>query len=261
MKQLSIILLLACLMPVERLAADTPNQTVLGNTFIAPAGWTVTVRGPATILEAPEGDSRIALVDVTAPGRRRRGGGGVGRLPARRASGRSRSPPTTPTRTAGRSIRDYNYQMSPNERRDVVANARRAGGNWTVVDLRHGASGRREARRAGGARLRPPAARRGTSARRSPARRRTCSTPARSPRSTAFVETGRKALGVPGVSVGIVQDGKVVFADGFGVRELGEHERPDGDTMYMIASNTKALTTLMLAQAGRREASSPGRRR
>ena len=35
----------------ERLAADTPKTTVLGNTFIAPAEWTVSVRGPATILE------------------------------------------------------------------------------------------------------------------------------------------------------------------------------------------------------------------
>jgi CubicO group peptidase (beta-lactamase class C family) len=63
-----------------------------------------------------------------------------------------------------------------------------------------------------------------------------------------FVETGMKELGVPGVSLGLVQDGKVVFADGFGVRELGRPAKPDGDTLFMIASNTKALTTLMLAK-------------
>src|SRR5262245_42866651 len=45
----------------ERLAADTPKTTVAGNTFLAPAGWTIHVQGPATILEPPEGDSRIAL--------------------------------------------------------------------------------------------------------------------------------------------------------------------------------------------------------
>ena len=50
----------------ERLAADTPKTTVMGNTFIAPKDWTVTVKGPATILEAPEGGSWIALVDVAA---------------------------------------------------------------------------------------------------------------------------------------------------------------------------------------------------
>lgn len=49
---------------LERLAADTPSKTVLGNTFIAPRDWTLSVRGQATILEAPEADSWIALVDV-----------------------------------------------------------------------------------------------------------------------------------------------------------------------------------------------------
>src|SRR5690348_9479796 len=48
------------------LAADTPMATVAGNTFIAPVGWRVSVEGPATVVEAPEGESRIALVDVSA---------------------------------------------------------------------------------------------------------------------------------------------------------------------------------------------------
>src|SRR5919198_6064746 len=36
---------------VEQLAADTPKTTVEGNMFIAPAGWSFSVRGPATILQ------------------------------------------------------------------------------------------------------------------------------------------------------------------------------------------------------------------
>ena len=50
----------------DALKADTPKTTVAGNTFIAPADWSVSVRGPATILASPEGDSWIALVDVQA---------------------------------------------------------------------------------------------------------------------------------------------------------------------------------------------------
>ena len=34
---------------------------------------------------------------------------------------------------AGPNIRDYTYQTSPNEKRDVSANARRSGDTWTVV--------------------------------------------------------------------------------------------------------------------------------
>ena len=57
-----------------------------------------------------------------------------------------------------------------------------------------------------------------------------------------------KNTGVPGVAVGLVQDGKVVFADGFGVRKLGGEQKVDSTTLFMIASNTKAMTTLMLAK-------------
>ena len=65
---------------------------------------------------------------------------------------------------------------------------------------------------------------------------------------TRFVETGLQKLGVPGASIGIVQDGKVVFEGGFGLREIGSAAKPDADTLYSVASNTKALTTLMLAK-------------
>ena len=51
----------------EHLTTDTPKSTVGGTTFVAPAGWNFSVRGIATILEPPEGDSHIALVDVRAP--------------------------------------------------------------------------------------------------------------------------------------------------------------------------------------------------
>jgi hypothetical protein len=51
----------------ERLAADTPKTTVGGHGFIAPAGWTVSVRGNVTLLEPPEAGSRLALIDVQAP--------------------------------------------------------------------------------------------------------------------------------------------------------------------------------------------------
>ena len=51
----------------ERLTRDTPMATTEGNAFIAPAGWTVSAQGPATVLEPPESGSAIALVDVRAP--------------------------------------------------------------------------------------------------------------------------------------------------------------------------------------------------
>ena len=57
-----------------------------------------------------------------------------------------------------------------------------------------------------------------------------------------------KSTGVPGVGIGLIENGKVVFADGFGLRELGRPEKVDAATLFMVASNTKAMTTLMLGK-------------
>ncbi len=55
-----------------------------------------------------------------------------------------------------------------------------------------------------------------------------------------------KAFGVPGLSLTIVKDGKVVVAKGYGVRRLGEDAKVDAGTLFGIASNTKVFTSLAL---------------
>jgi CubicO group peptidase (beta-lactamase class C family) len=52
---------------------------------------------------------------------------------------------------------------------------------------------------------------------------------------------------VPGFALAIVKDDKVVLAKGYGVRELGKAETVDKDTLFAIASNTKAFTSASLA--------------
>ena len=52
---------------------------------------------------------------------------------------------------------------------------------------------------------------------------------------------------VPGAVVGVVKDGVIVHASGYGVRELGLPEPVDTDTLFRIASTTKAMTTASLA--------------
>lgn len=46
---------------------------------------------------------------------------------------------------------------------------------------------------------------------------------------------------VSGMSVGIIKDGKVILAKGYGVIEEGKSKKPDANTLYAIASNTKAF--------------------
>ncbi len=62
----------------------------------------------------------------------------------------------------------------------------------------------------------------------------------------ATVERVRQQFDVPGVAVAVVKDGKVVLERGWGVRELGKPEPVQADTLFAIASNTKAFTATSL---------------
>ena len=74
------------------------------------------------------------------------------------------------------------------------------------------------------------------------------SAPAIAPRKIdVTVAHAMKAFDVPGIAVAIVKDGKVVFAKGYGVRELGKAPAVDADTLFQIGSNTKAFTAAALA--------------
>src|SRR5690606_32636301 len=59
---------------------------------------------------------------------------------------------------------------------------------------------------------------------------------------------------LPGIAVGVIEDGKVVHVATRGELAAGEGAAVDADTLFKIASNTKAMTAAVLArlvQAGR----------
>src|SRR6185436_1147739 len=51
----------------------------------------------------------------------------------------------------------------------------------------------------------------------------------------------------PGMAIALVKDDRMVFAKGYGVRELGKPDPVDENTLFQIASNSKAFTTASLA--------------
>jgi CubicO group peptidase (beta-lactamase class C family) len=57
---------------------------------------------------------------------------------------------------------------------------------------------------------------------------------------------------VPGAAVCIVKDNKIVMMKAYGIKELGQPNKVDINTLFMIGSNTKAFTATALAmlQAG-----------
>lgn len=56
-----------------------------------------------------------------------------------------------------------------------------------------------------------------------------------------------KRSGVPGAAVAVIHDGKIVFAQGFGVRKLGAPEKVDPSTVFQIASISKSMTASAIA--------------
>ena len=97
-----------------------------GNEKTSNAGWTVSVKGKATIVEAPEGDSRIVFVDVTAmePDAAISEAWAAYRpdakWPLKAKTDSSDKDGWTHQKT-------YSYQTSPNERRGVAAGTARHG--------------------------------------------------------------------------------------------------------------------------------------
>jgi hypothetical protein len=47
----------------EAVDKDTPKATPAGATFTVPAGWTMTTKGSMVVLDPPEPDSHLVIVD------------------------------------------------------------------------------------------------------------------------------------------------------------------------------------------------------
>lgn len=62
-----------------------------------------------------------------------------------------------------------------------------------------------------------------------------------------LVEKTLKTFNVPGIAVAIVKDGKVVHAEGYGVKSILTKQKVDANTLFGIASNSKAFTSAALA--------------
>jgi len=62
-----------------------------------------------------------------------------------------------------------------------------------------------------------------------------------------YIDTILRTFNVPGISLAIVKDGKLLLAKGYGVKRTGHPEKIDEHTLFPIASNTKAFTAMALA--------------
>jgi len=231
----------------EIVQKDTPRATPAGTTFTVPAGWAMTTTGTLVLLNPPEPDSHVAIVDLKSE---KDAAAAVAAAWAAYKPGFTR-PLKIVLPQAARNGWDeqkaFQYETSPNERAVVTALARRAGDAWTVV-LVDGTEPTFEKRGAPLGlvlqSLRPKGYSRETFAGRKPHPLDEISIGV----LKDFVASGMKMLDTPGVGLAFLDGGKIVWAGGLGVKELGQPDPVGADTLFIAASNTKALTTLLLAE-------------
>jgi CubicO group peptidase (beta-lactamase class C family) len=65
---------------------------------------------------------------------------------------------------------------------------------------------------------------------------------------SGFVNWAMPHSGIPGVAVAVVQNGRTVYAEGFGVSKAGTSDPVTPKTRFMIGSSTKPLTTFMMGR-------------
>ena len=230
----------------QTLAADTSRTTQDGATYTAPGGWSAADKGALTVLTPPEGDSHVALASVE----------GADAQAAVAAAWKLYRPDMKrplklvtprPGREGWEERQVFDYETSPNERAVSQAIAYRKGAAWTVVML-DGTEPTFEKRLAPTnlviASLRPQGYARESFA----GRKAHPLDAARIETLKAFVRSAMDQLGVPGVGLAFIDGRKVVWEGGLGVRELGKPQKVDAHTLFIAASNTKGMTTLLLSR-------------
>jgi CubicO group peptidase (beta-lactamase class C family) len=251
---LAVATLLASALPVRAadrpaavLSADTPLKTASGAQFTAPKSWTVAGGGQMTVLTAPEGDVHVAAIDVAGA---ETGRDAVARAwlayeaSFKRAISRSND---LPARDGWDAITVVNYETSPAEHAVVQGLALRKGATWTVLLLEgNAATFEKRGAQVGliAQSLQPGGYVRETFAGRTAHRL----DPERIAVLKSFITTSMDQLHVPGTAIALIDHGKVVFEGGFGVRDISTAQPVDANTLFMVASNTKGMSTLLLSE-------------
>lgn len=229
----------------EPLVADTSLASA-NATFTAPLGWRVATEANKNVLEPPEGDAHLALIDVKAVDADAAVAAGWAayrpdaKRPLRLAT------PQAPY-NGWKERRMFSYETSPNEKVVVYAMAWRAGWDWTVVIV-EASRATFEKRNAAFSltigSLRP----KGYEREKFAVRKAHPLDAERIALLKDFAQDVMKQFDIPGVGLSLIDGGKVVYEGGLGVKTLGKLDPVDADTLFIAASNTKAMTTLLLAE-------------
>ena len=227
-------------------SADTPGTTAAGTSYTQPKDWVAATRDSATIFTAPEGNLSIAVINAGKAAGAEAATAQAWSIYKSDARRKVRLVTAAPPGEGWDERVSIAYDTSPSEKAIVAALALRKGDNWTVMiaDGLEATFGKRSAAASLIQQsLRPAGYARESFAGKTPHRL----TPERVQALQKFVTDAARTLKVPGVGFALIDQGKVVWQGGVGVRELGSSEPVTENTKFMVASNTKGMVTLLLS--------------
>ncbi len=236
-----------CCAAAATLPVNTQTATSAGATFIAPAGWAPAMRAWGIVLQSPDPDTRIAIVDIPTA---------ANATAAARAAWALYKPDfnrklqlATPLAAGNGWDESWDdaYEAAPPAAVNAEAIVHRAATHWTVA-LIEGSDATIEKRRSALRLILQSLHPRGFQRESFAGRTARTLDAARIAALLSFVHDSMRTLGIPGAAVSLIDHGRVVYEGGLGVRELGKPALVDAHTLFMIASNTKGMTTLLLAK-------------
>jgi CubicO group peptidase (beta-lactamase class C family) len=234
----------------RQLDADTPTTTPSGATFEAPKGWWLTKpssKDDVLTLGAPEKDITVFLVESREADATK----AIEAAWKRAQPSFARKPKETtkpPPRDGWDEVVEIIYETTAAESRDISALFRRKG-TVSYVALIDGTGAGFDRR---GAQLftaiesfRAPGVEEESFAGKKPNRL----DDDRLGAFMAFIEEARVKAKIPGASVAVLQDRKILVEKGMGFRSIrNKNELVGTNTLFMIGSITKPLTSLMMAK-------------
>jgi len=238
---------LLVMLPAAALLAMSPAAAApVSANFTAPADWTATSADGLARYAAPEANFTLSVVEVGAAADAR---AAVAAAWAKARPGFAPVPAVVNAAGAGDGWDErvsFQYETPPAEGAIRVASAQRANGAWTVL-LIDGAMATYAKRSAAVGQVQQSLRPAGYAPENFAGKPVNRLTPDRIAALRQFVADSAKALGVPGVGLAFIDQGKVVWQGGVGVRALGSAEPVDEHTKFMVASNTKGMATLLLS--------------
>ena len=255
-----IVWMLALLLSAATLSGCTekPNQastqgspaeadTDASVTFTPPPGWTENVKGPLTIYTPKEGDANVVIAAINDALNEEDAAQQVWTMfdPDFSRDIRVNSPDNI--YGGWQRIRSIEYVTSPSEQQLIYATTFQSDGHWQVVIVA-GSNATLYKRWAEYNEFIQSFVKADYVAEDLSARQAKQLTDNDITELLTFAEKASVSLKIPGAGIALVQNGKVIYSGGIGVEDINTKAPVTKDSEFMIASNTKGMTTLLLAK-------------